>query len=150
MASREENMVVIAKDDEGNPTIWCDPEIADIVTALNAGELSTVASCSGHGYRPGRISLKDGRELFIATKEQAEVIDAAFPTDINGQDRFIEAHLKGHEFMMGILPNLYDDGLIDSLSSPQPTIQEPRTNLPKSAFDPYDTIEQQDFIQKGK
>jgi hypothetical protein len=33
---------------------------------------------------------------------------------------------------------------------PQPTIQEPRTNLPKSAFDPYDTIEQQDFIQKGK
>jgi hypothetical protein len=25
-----------------------------------------------------------------------------------------------------------------------------RTHCPKSAFDPYDTIEQQDFIQKGK
>jgi hypothetical protein len=33
---------------------------------------------------------------------------------------------------------------------PHPGIQEPRTNLPKPAFDPYDTIEQQDFIQKGK
>jgi hypothetical protein len=38
----------------------------------------------------------------------------------------------------------------NDVSSPHPSIQEPRTNLPKSAFDPYDTIEQQDFIQKGK
>jgi hypothetical protein len=41
-------------------------------------------------------------------------------------------------------------GVMTQLDCPHPTIQEPRTNLPKSAFDPYDTIEQQDFIQKGK
>jgi hypothetical protein len=33
---------------------------------------------------------------------------------------------------------------------PHPTLSQPESNLPKSAFDPYDTIEQQDFIQKGK
>lgn len=30
----------------------CDPCIADLVAALNAGGLRTVASCCGHGYRP--------------------------------------------------------------------------------------------------
>lgn len=52
---------------------------------------------------------------------------------------------SGHTLQIG-----FGQALHAHLSSPQPTIQEPRTNLPKSAFDPYDTIEQQDFIQKGK
>jgi hypothetical protein len=84
--SREENMVVIARDDAGTPTIWCDPEIADIVAALNASGIATVASCSGHGHRPGRISLADGRELILPRDAvDTRLIEAAFPTNINGE-----------------------------------------------------------------
>jgi hypothetical protein len=83
--SREERMIVIARDESGKPTIWCDPEIVDLVTALNAGGVPTVASCSGHGHRPGSIALKDGRWLVVA-KDDAEhdAIEAIFLTDING------------------------------------------------------------------
>lgn len=65
--SREAAMVVIQRDAAGRPTVWCDPEIADLVTALNAGGIPTVASCSGHGEQNGIISLRDGRELIIAS-----------------------------------------------------------------------------------
>lgn len=59
-------MVVIERDEAGTPTVWCDPEIVDLVTALNKGGIPTVASCSGHGVNWGNIALRDGRELFIA------------------------------------------------------------------------------------
>jgi hypothetical protein len=39
--------------------------IADIVAALNAANITTVASCCGHGWRNGIISLEDGRELVV-------------------------------------------------------------------------------------
>jgi len=40
--------------------------IADLVAALNAAGISTVASCCGHGNESiARISLEDGRELSI-------------------------------------------------------------------------------------
>jgi len=41
---------------------WC---IHQIVAALNAGGVETVASCCGHQTMPGRIDLADGRILFI-------------------------------------------------------------------------------------
>jgi hypothetical protein len=82
--SRESQMVTLRRDAEGKPIVWCDREIADIVDALNTGTLSTGASCSGHGFRPGFVLLDDGRWLFIATEAQRHVIDAAFPLDING------------------------------------------------------------------
>lgn len=63
--TREEQMVVVARKMDGTPDIWCDPEIADLVTALNKGGIRTVASCSGHGKRPGNIALADGRELIV-------------------------------------------------------------------------------------
>lgn len=54
--------------------------IAPIVAALNDGNVPTVASCCGHGNRPGTIALADGRELIIApTFEMARAVDAAFP-----------------------------------------------------------------------
>lgn len=62
---REDAMVVLRRDDNGKPTVWCDPCIADLVDAVNAGGLSTVASCCGHGVRAGSIVLTDGRELAI-------------------------------------------------------------------------------------
>lgn len=78
-------MVVLAADDSGTPTVWCDPCIAPLVRMLNDGGLATVASCCGHGHRPGRISLVDGRELLIVPDfDTAQVIDRAFPIDVNG------------------------------------------------------------------
>ncbi|MFH1624348.1 MAG: hypothetical protein ABID54_04230 [Pseudomonadota bacterium] len=39
--------------------------IADIVAALNAANIITVASCCGHGKMDGLISLGDGREIAL-------------------------------------------------------------------------------------
>ena len=39
--------------------------IADLVTALNAANITTVASCCGHGRQHGSIVLDDGRELVV-------------------------------------------------------------------------------------
>jgi hypothetical protein len=39
--------------------------IADIVAALNAANIRTVASCCGHGSPPASILLGDGRSLQI-------------------------------------------------------------------------------------
>jgi len=44
--------------------------IADIVAALNAANIKTVASCCGHGKMDGRISLEDKRELIIRNVKQ--------------------------------------------------------------------------------
>lgn len=41
---------------------WC---IADLVAALNAANIQTIASCCGHGKMTGSIVLEDGRELVI-------------------------------------------------------------------------------------
>lgn len=50
--------------------------IAPIVAALNAAGVVTVASCCGHGKRPGRISLADGRDLLISPDfETAQRVD---------------------------------------------------------------------------
>ena len=41
--------------------------IADIVSALNAANITTIASCCGHGNEQlAVISLQDGRELRVA------------------------------------------------------------------------------------
>lgn len=69
--SREERMIVLQRDSDGTPTVWCDPEIADIVCALNSCGLKTVASCSGHGVKPGGIALADGRQLLLLESLEA-------------------------------------------------------------------------------
>lgn len=76
--SREAAMVVLERDDGGTPTVWCDPEIADLVGALNSGGVRTIASCSGHGKSFGWIALKDGRQLVITPDLDSckSVIDA--------------------------------------------------------------------------
>jgi len=49
-----------------NGRVQCiDRCIHQIVAALNAGGLTTIASCCGHGQMPGRIDLQDGRMLVI-------------------------------------------------------------------------------------
>lgn len=44
--------------------------IADIVAALNAANIITVASCCGHNKQDGVISLEDGRELIVKFKNK--------------------------------------------------------------------------------
>ena len=39
--------------------------ISDIVAALNACNIKTMASCCGHGKFPAKIILEDGREIQI-------------------------------------------------------------------------------------
>ena len=43
--------------------------IADIVAALNAANIITIASCCGHKKFDGNIILEDGRELIIKIKK---------------------------------------------------------------------------------
>jgi hypothetical protein len=85
--SRESRMVVIERNADGLPTVWCDPEIADIVAALNSAGIKTVASCSGHGHRPAQIAMADGREIMIVNSEDAKALGQLWPTDINGVAR---------------------------------------------------------------
>jgi len=61
--------------------------ICRLVRTLNNAGYETVASCCGHGHRPGNIALADGRELVIAKDyEEAREIDKLFPLDINGDN----------------------------------------------------------------
>jgi hypothetical protein len=93
--AREDVMIVIQRDNKGKPTVWCDPEIVDLITALNGGGIPTIASCSGHGHRPGRIMLADGRNLFITrNQDDVEQIEAQFPYDINGEIAAVRKHLE--------------------------------------------------------
>jgi hypothetical protein len=105
MNDRESKMITLRTDESGKPTVWCDPEIADLVDALNTDKLSTVASCSGHGHRPGRISLKDGRELLVMDSEQVAVVERLFGTDINGQSADDFANAEAKEAVAYGLPN---------------------------------------------
>lgn len=87
--TREGDMVVLETDAAGKPTIWCDPEIVDLVRALNDGGLRTVASCSGHGGPFGIVTLKDGRELLVlpdyeTTRKAERILGAALAAEAQG------------------------------------------------------------------
>lgn len=85
MTREDERVTINRHPDYGGP-FRCDPEIAALVEALISAGINTVASCSGHGRRPGHITLADGRELVIARDgAEARHIDALFPVDINGE-----------------------------------------------------------------
>lgn len=91
MTDRTHDVVTL---DIGSRPVDVDSCIATLVLALNGGGLRTVASCCGHGNRPGNIALADGRELIIAADyDQARAVDAAFP-NIHGdvQDTPRSAH----------------------------------------------------------
>ena len=63
-----------------------DCSIAELVAALNAAGFETVASCSGHGHRPGNIALLDGRELIIVRDwHEGRQIDHLFPIGSDGR-----------------------------------------------------------------
>lgn len=80
---REKKMVRVGKKTNGN-YIFCDPCIVPIIKALNEGGIETMASCCGHGRRPGVIIFSDDTWLTISTREEADEINKLFHTDING------------------------------------------------------------------
>lgn len=83
--NREAAMVTIERKPDGTPSVWCDPCIAPIIRALNAGGVATIASCCGHQNRPGSIVLADGREMIMArTYEEARAVESHFP-NVNGE-----------------------------------------------------------------
>jgi hypothetical protein len=82
---REAKMVVIARDEAGRPSVWCDPCLAPVIRALNDAGIATVASCCGHGRRPPTIALASGQWLVIAPDNDTRLrIERLFATDING------------------------------------------------------------------
>ena len=69
-------------------TAKVDSCIAPLVRALNDAGIETVASCCGHGNRPGNIALAGGRELFILPDyEAARALDKKFPVNIQGETK---------------------------------------------------------------
>ena len=94
MIDQKGEVTVTSADTEnrcGNPKcneINCgiDECIKPIIEALNDGGVKTIASCCGHGNRPGNIALADGRELIIAENyEQGREIDKYFSGIHGGQ-----------------------------------------------------------------
>jgi hypothetical protein len=46
---------------------WIDFCVADIVAALNAANIKTIASCCGHKKIDPAVFLEDGRKLLISS-----------------------------------------------------------------------------------
>lgn len=70
--------------------------VADIVAALNAANIRTVASCCGHGMQRATIALEDGRGIFVELgfdpsgkkchSEHCEIITSGAPLCTCGVD----------------------------------------------------------------
>lgn len=74
--NREAAMVTIRTDENGEPTVWCDPCLSQLVTALNDGGMPTRASCCGHGTHVVSVALADGRWLVVMTAEDWAAFDS--------------------------------------------------------------------------
>jgi hypothetical protein len=58
-------MITVRRNEDGIPTVWCDPCLEPLVRALNDGGVPTIASCCGHGLLPPNIALADGRVVVV-------------------------------------------------------------------------------------
>ena len=83
----EASLVRLAKPrSDGQTHAFVDPCIAPLVAALNDAGIPTVASCCGHGHRPGTVALADGRELLVMPSfDDARALDGLWP-DIHGNE----------------------------------------------------------------
>ena len=64
-------------------TVGIDSCIFPIVKALNDAGIATLASCCGHGKRPGIISLADGRELSVLPdRETWEKVESFYTKEL--------------------------------------------------------------------
>lgn len=67
--------------------------IHQIVAALNAGGVTTVACCCGHGEQDGRIDLEDGRVLRIETGTEEYECDWCY--EYKPVDDFVQINEDG-------------------------------------------------------
>lgn len=76
--------------------VWCDPCLVPLIEALNDSGHPTVASCCGHGRRPGRISLTDGRELWLfESMDAAEILGGLWPGINDEPPTSVVVHTNG-------------------------------------------------------
>lgn len=61
------------------PGVWCDPCIAPLIDGLNAGGITTVASCCGHGRRPASVVLDDGNVMLVMSRAEHDRIGGLWP-----------------------------------------------------------------------
>lgn len=88
--NREAAMIVIERDERDEPTVWCDPCIEPLVSALNQGGIKTVASCCGHGTHPTIVIDSQDRWLLLVPRKQAdEILELLYPPHRAGSP---EAH----------------------------------------------------------
>lgn len=93
-----------------------DAEIFPLVKALNDGGIGTIASCSGHGNKPGSVILADGREIILARSyAEARAIEQLFP-DIHGERKWGDAeHERLEAQLMLLIHKLnWSDGTSDA------------------------------------
>lgn len=85
---REQKMVVVERDENGKPTVWCDPCLADWVKMLNENGIKTVASCCGHGRVPPTIMTQEHGDVMLLghfwATEKAHHLVRSLWGDING------------------------------------------------------------------
>lgn len=74
--------------------IGVDACIAQLVAALNAGGITTVASCCGHGHLPGNVILADDTWLTLLTREQAQALNASIGVNIHGEPNAAAKRVK--------------------------------------------------------
>ncbi|MPZ13776.1 MAG: hypothetical protein GEU73_05030 [Chloroflexi bacterium] len=80
--------VTVKHPEKGLCRFDVDTCIAPLVEALFAAGIPAVASCCGHGHRPGNIALEDGREIVIAPDfDTARRIDDLFLVTSYGEPR---------------------------------------------------------------
>lgn len=127
----DEKKVVLA---DGKTWASVDSCIANLIIALNEGGIQTVASCCGHGNRPGNIALADGRELVIAPNYEAgRAIDKMF-ANVEGGWSPIQNLVSAVSKMMLCFPKVIKEGSIDEdFDIPHLIVDEVREAL--KAFD---------------
>lgn len=139
---REAAMVVIERDDEGTPTVWCDPCIAPLVKALNDASQPTRWSCCGHGRRPATIGLWDDRQLLVLPSlESLHAIEHLW-SGINGEPPVSPARLDAH--IAKAKAEAWDEGYIERVTQTNPK-SDPAArllyvvdNLPEPGANPYE------------
>ena len=100
--------------------------IADIVAALNAANIMTVASCCGHGKGNAIISLDDGREIEIDMTEHEHI-----PYQEVKPDSWVKPKMQGYKV------ECCDCGLIHEVDFRVVKIMERHDNG-ESTFEPVE------------